>query len=221
MSDHIPTPRHQSRLGIHLHGERGERGDKRGVRGSDDKDSPGARIRIMDAAERLFAERGFDGTPTARIAHEAGVPKGLLFYYFPTKLDLLCALVGERLDAQDADPDSLAVPGDPVSGLVNAADRILTAQAESGTLGVIVWREEHLHSEVRLALARHRRGLRAFIRRVLTASLHGTVDSGRLEAAVALWAALVTTRPLEGLTHTAQDLRAAAEVVCAGLIPLA
>jgi AcrR family transcriptional regulator len=47
-----------------------------------------ARYRILDAAENQFAEHGFDATPTARIAAEAGVPKGLLFYYFPKKIDI-------------------------------------------------------------------------------------------------------------------------------------
>src|SRR5674476_1237592 len=48
-----------------------------------------ARERILDAAEDLFAADGFDATPTARIARRAAVAKGLLFYYFPRKMDLL------------------------------------------------------------------------------------------------------------------------------------
>lgn len=51
---------------------------------------------IIETAERLFAECGYDGTSTARIAHEAGVPSGLVFYHFATKLDLLLAIVHER-----------------------------------------------------------------------------------------------------------------------------
>ena len=52
-----------------------------------------ARERILHAAEELFAEKGFDRTPTSKIAKQAGVPHGLIFYHFPTKLDLLLALV--------------------------------------------------------------------------------------------------------------------------------
>ncbi|MER7251490.1 helix-turn-helix domain-containing protein [Kribbella sp. NPDC000426] len=51
---------------------------------------------IIETAERLFAEHGYDATSTARIAHEAGVPSGLVFYHFATKLDLLLAIVQER-----------------------------------------------------------------------------------------------------------------------------
>jgi hypothetical protein len=53
--------------------------------------------RILDAAGDLFAADGFDATPTARIARRAVVAKGLLFYYFPRKMDLLSALFAERL----------------------------------------------------------------------------------------------------------------------------
>ena len=51
---------------------------------------------IVETAERLFAEHGYDATSTARIATEAGVPSGLVFYHFATKLDLLLAVVQER-----------------------------------------------------------------------------------------------------------------------------
>ena len=60
------------------------------------RDATAARDRILDAAEQLIAEDGFDATPTARIAERAGVAKGLLFYYFPRKTDLLQALFAER-----------------------------------------------------------------------------------------------------------------------------
>jgi AcrR family transcriptional regulator len=54
-----------------------------------------ARERIMQAAQKLFGMRGFDATPTKEIAWEAGVPSGLVFYYFPTKRSLLLAIIDE------------------------------------------------------------------------------------------------------------------------------
>jgi len=44
---------------------------------------------IIKAALKLFTERGFDGTPTAKISQEAGVATGTLFRYYPTKEDLI------------------------------------------------------------------------------------------------------------------------------------
>lgn len=46
----------------------------------------------MHTAKKLFAENGFYGTATARIAKDAGVSNGILFHYFPTKDDLIRAM---------------------------------------------------------------------------------------------------------------------------------
>lgn len=43
---------------------------------------------ILDAAEELFANKGFAETPTAEIARKAGVTEKTLFKHFPTKLTL-------------------------------------------------------------------------------------------------------------------------------------
>ena len=51
---------------------------------SDDK-----RQAILDAALKIFAERGIAGAPTSAISREAGVAEGSLFTYFKTKDDLL------------------------------------------------------------------------------------------------------------------------------------
>ena len=44
---------------------------------------------ILKSALRLFTTYGFHGTPTSRIAKEAGVATGTLFHYFATKQDLI------------------------------------------------------------------------------------------------------------------------------------
>ncbi|MDX2171693.1 MAG: TetR/AcrR family transcriptional regulator [Bacteroidota bacterium] len=47
---------------------------------------------ILKAALKLFVEFGFHGTPTSKIAQEAGVANGTLFHYYKTKDDLIVAL---------------------------------------------------------------------------------------------------------------------------------
>ncbi|WP_340817703.1 TetR/AcrR family transcriptional regulator [Methanolobus sp. WCC4] len=50
---------------------------------------------LLEAALKLFTERGFHGTSTAQISKEAGVATGTLFNYFPTKEDLINGLYFE------------------------------------------------------------------------------------------------------------------------------
>jgi AcrR family transcriptional regulator len=58
---------------------------------------------ILDAATRLFAERGLSAAPTSEISKQAGVAEGTLFTYFKTKDDLVNALYREiKLELADA-----------------------------------------------------------------------------------------------------------------------
>ena len=52
------------------------------------------RQQILEAAVRLFAQKGVARTTTRQIAQEVGVAEGLIFRYFPTKLDLVRAVTG-------------------------------------------------------------------------------------------------------------------------------
>jgi AcrR family transcriptional regulator len=58
---------------------------------------------ILDAATRVFAERGLTAAPTSEISKQAGVAEGTLFTYFQTKDDLINALYREiKLELADA-----------------------------------------------------------------------------------------------------------------------
>ena len=182
---------------------------------------PGTRERILDAAEHLFAERGFDATPTSSISKSAEVPKGLLFYYFPTKSDLLRALVSERLDLGPIDANALVEPGDPVGALLNVSKALSDIQAESAVLGVIVWREQRTHPDVRAKLREYRQQVQGIVERVLRGSVLAPTATRALHAAAAAWVAILSIRPhaehAESGDDAGIDLRALAELICAGL----
>lgn len=50
------------------------------------------RERLLQTALELFVSQGFNDTPTSKIAKEAGIATGTLFYFFPTKDELIISL---------------------------------------------------------------------------------------------------------------------------------
>ena len=102
---------------------------------------------IMETAERLFAERGYDGTSTARIAHEAGVPSGLVFYHFATKLDLLLAIVHERPTPSQVIRS--ATQGHTVRRRLRAVVAVMAEELERDRAArIIIFREAQARPEI-------------------------------------------------------------------------
>ncbi len=54
------------------------------------------RAAMLDAAERLFFEKGYLETPLQELLDLIGCSKGNFYHYFPTKLDVLTALCRAR-----------------------------------------------------------------------------------------------------------------------------
>jgi TetR/AcrR family fatty acid metabolism transcriptional regulator len=69
-------------------GERGDGGAKRG--------------RILDAAVRIFADKGFYNAKVSEIARVAGVADGTIYLYFKSKDDLLISLFEDRMEQVNA-----------------------------------------------------------------------------------------------------------------------
>ncbi len=53
------------------------------------------RTRILDAALKLFEDKGFDGTAVPEIARRAGIATGSIYRHFPSKDALVNALYRE------------------------------------------------------------------------------------------------------------------------------
>jgi AcrR family transcriptional regulator len=152
-----------------------------------------AKERILIAAEELFAESGFDATPTSRIAERAGVPKGLVHYYFHRKQDLLSALVFRLPDAR-IEPEQVVVPGDIAGSLhklMAELDRRLNA---SWMLSHLLWREADTHRDVRDALHERFQYLVRQVRAVIIAAAGGRLERADVDSASGLLARAVSYR---------------------------
>jgi AcrR family transcriptional regulator len=65
------------------------------------------RARLLDAAARVYAKRGFGGATLDEVAAEAGFTKGAVYGHFGSKENLLLALLEEHLAEQVADQMAL------------------------------------------------------------------------------------------------------------------
>lgn len=54
---------------------------------------------ILQAAQQLFAEKGYHATPTSEIATLSGVAQGTLFYHFKSKESILLYLLEQTTEA--------------------------------------------------------------------------------------------------------------------------
>src|SRR6266496_368056 len=68
---------------------------------------------IAEAAQQLFAERGFDAVTVAEVARAADVSEGTVFNYFPTKEDLFYGGM-EAFEAELVEAVGQRAPGESV-----------------------------------------------------------------------------------------------------------
>ena len=65
---------------------------------STSKENNSARIKMLEAAEQVFAEKGYDGARVDDIANRAGVNKVHLYYYFESKEQILKELIKANIE---------------------------------------------------------------------------------------------------------------------------
>jgi AcrR family transcriptional regulator len=103
---------------------------------------------ILDAAAAVFGERGLDAG-VAEIAARAGVGSATVFRRFPTKQDLVVAVIEARIAEMAAEMTAAEEAEDPWAGLVAAVEAVARLQARDRGLfeavGGSVTGDEHLH----------------------------------------------------------------------------
>ncbi len=79
---------------------------------------------ILDAAERLFAEKGFLGASLGDIVAEVGIAKPSLIHHFPTKERLYAAVLERIGTGLTPLVEACRASDDPAAGLVTLAREI-------------------------------------------------------------------------------------------------
>jgi len=80
------------------------------------------RRQIVEAADRLFYENGFEATSFADIAKAVSLSRGNFYYHFKTKDEILDAVIAARIDRTsgmlDAWEATLAAPGERIRSFI-------------------------------------------------------------------------------------------------------
>lgn len=132
---------------------------------------PSTRERLLDCAERLFAERGLRGVSLRAINAEAGLSPAALHYHFGTQQALVEALLDRRMPALmarrsemlDAIENSAAPPSvrQVLASLILPMAELLHAEGESGLRYVQLISRLHAEGDIDHAwvIGRHAGGV--------------------------------------------------------------
>ena len=122
----------------------------------------GTRARILEVAQKLFAERGYDGSSLREIAERVGVTKAALYYYFPSKEEIVRALADRLFAGIDVLLDDVERNGPSLEAWKARIDtfiNLMFAQRDLFTMmernravfeHLHLWAEDDVHKEDRL-----------------------------------------------------------------------
>lgn len=137
------------------------------------KDPEERRNELIDVAERLFLESGYENTTVSDIVKEVKVAQGTFYYYFASKQDVLDAVIEREIDEPERDIMHIAQGiGDAASKLKEMANVILRFQTSKR--GLI----EHVHEESNAVM--HEKMERRIIAR-LAPTITEVVEDGMAE----------------------------------------
>lgn len=178
--------------------------------------------RLRREAAALFARRGYSGTSMSDIARRVGVRKASLYNYYPSKADLLLALLESSLEAWErACRQALQREGAVEERLASyLAAAVNFARRNPQALGIIRLAAGQIPGElrrrVRALLARHE----ADWRELLTKLFAEAVERGEVRPADPYELGLFWSAFVDGILINQVFVTAKAERMIANLQPL-
>lgn len=156
---------------------------------------------IVEAAARVFAQRGYHQTNTNDIAERAGVSVGSLYEYFPNKDAILVELVESHIrDAHERlstafDALALAAEPPPLAEIIRRLVReVIELHTARPGLHQVLLHDTPLPPPTRAAFEHAEAAMRARVRQLLTAHPDARVPDPAL-------AARIVVRAAEALAH--------------------
>ena len=110
---------------------------------------------ILEAARRVFIQKGLDGARMQEIADSAGINKALLHYYFRSKEKLFSRIFEQALDGVfDVINESIHENGDVFTFVETFVDHYLTTLKQNPFIPNFIFNEINSHPE-RIATLRN------------------------------------------------------------------
>jgi TetR/AcrR family transcriptional regulator, cholesterol catabolism regulator len=144
------------------------------------------REELTRIAARLFADKGYQGTSLADLAHELGVQKPSLYHHIASKEDLLWAVAREGAEAFHAALDAVpadARPAERIRLALRAHLEVVAGQLDVATVFMREWR--FLSDERREAFLAERRRYEERIRALFRDAVEGSELRTDLDVATA------------------------------------
>jgi len=139
------------------------------------EDAQATRTALLDAAERVFQQRGVSRTSLSDIAQAAGVTRGALYWHFKDKAALFNAMM-ERvtlpLEGALCLSGEVVITGDPIAelrqGLIHALRQIARDEQTRRVLEIATMMVEHIE-ELSAVRERHLQAQREHVQRLRAA----------------------------------------------------
>ncbi|WP_018479482.1 TetR/AcrR family transcriptional regulator [Pontibacter roseus] len=150
---------------------------------------------ILDTALDLFADRGYEATPTSLIAKEAGVSEGLIFKHYVNKTNLLEEVVKAGYRRITDKSKGLVTVSDPAMLIANVLDMPLRLVEDERNF----WRMQFRLVDEEIAQKHHKRYTQSVMQKLVEAFKKLGYEEPELESEIlmlmveGLWRLFLTT----------------------------
>src|SRR3954463_15149778 len=125
------------------------------------------RLAIVEAAARLYADRGFLGASIADLAAACGASKALIYHYFPSKEDILFEVMDSHIrDLSAIEGEIAQLDGHPEDRLRALTHKFLQAYVGAEARHKVLLNDlDRLPQERRTAIIRRQRAIVDYVQK--------------------------------------------------------